>query len=303
MIYLVTGGAGFIGSNLVEELLKNNHKVIVIDDFSTGKKENLTENRNLTISKKSILDDLNNIPKKEEIECVFHLAALPRVQFSIKNPIITHNANVNGTLNLLNFCKENNIKKFIFSSSSSIYGDQKVLPLKENLIPNPMSPYALHKLIGEYYCKIYNKIFHIETIALRYFNVYGPKQDHDGEYSCLIPKFIKLIKNNISPIINGSGEQRRDFTFVSDVVNANISASKIKDKEFFGDAFNIGSGKNFSVNDVTNMILKLTNKTIKPTYGNSVIEPKETLADITKAKEILSWEPKISLEEGIKRII
>ncbi|MEK6922565.1 MAG: NAD-dependent epimerase/dehydratase family protein [Nanoarchaeota archaeon] len=303
MNVLVTGGAGFIGSHLVDKLLEQNQKVIVIDDFSLGKEENLEQhnnNQNLTIYKKSICEDLTNIFKENKIETVFHVAALPRVQFSIQNPIETHNANVNGTINLLNLCKKFNAKRFIFSSSSSIYGDQDKLPLQETFTPNPMSPYALHKLIGEHYCTLFHKLYKIETINLRYFNVYGPRQSPDGGYACLIPKFIKLISSNTQPTINGDGNQTRDFTYVSDVVEVNVLASKANNKECFGEAFNIGSGNNFSVNQITENLIKLSNKSIKPIHGPQVIEPKNTLADINKVKTLLRWAPKIKLQDGLR---
>ena len=206
MKYLVTGGAGFIGSNLVDRLLELEHKVVVIDDFSLGKKENLREHKNLVVHKRSICDNLYNIFSVEKFDGVFHVAALPRVQFSIKNPIETNNVNVNGTLNLLDECRYFGVKRFVFSSSSSIYGDQDRLPLVETMNPNPMSPYAIQKITGEYYCKSFNSSPGLETISLRYFNVFGARQDPSGDYACLIPKFISLINKNIQPTINGDGE-------------------------------------------------------------------------------------------------
>ena len=173
MKYLVTGGAGFIGSHLVERLINLGHKVVVIDDFSLGKEENLIKDNNLTVYRKNICDDLSEIFNEDKFDAVFHLAALPRVQFSIKEPIKTHNANINGILNLLDYCRRFNIKRFVFSSSSSVYGDQEKLPFTEVMNPNPMSPYALHKLVGEYYCSLFNMLYGVETISLRYFNVYG----------------------------------------------------------------------------------------------------------------------------------
>lgn len=304
MQYLVTGGTGFIGSHVAERLLKEGNKVIVIDDSSLGKKENIShlqENENLILYQRSICDDVDDIFKNNKIDAVFHLAALPRVQFSIQNPRKTHEANVNGTFNLLNTCRKFNVKRFIFSSSSSIYGDQEKLPIEENALPNPISPYALHKLIGEQYCKVFTLIYGMETISLRYFNVYGPRQSPEGGYACLIPKFIKLISENKQPIINGDGEQTRDFTFCSDVANANFLAANTDNKECFGQAFNIGAGRNISVNEVTHSIIKLSNKKITPIHGPSVIEPKNTLADITKAKDLLGWIPNVTFEEGLKQ--
>ncbi|MFH1592067.1 MAG: NAD-dependent epimerase/dehydratase family protein [Candidatus Woesearchaeota archaeon] len=303
MRYIVTGGAGFIGSHLVDKLANEGHEVIVIDDFSLGKEENIKHhqnNNNVTIHKRDINEDLNGIFQKG-IDAVFHLAAIPRVQFSIKNPLQTHKANVNGTFNLLLMCKKYGVKRFIFSSSSSIYGDQDILPLKETMEPNPMSPYALHKLIGEHYCKLFHQIFNLETISLRYFNVFGPRIDPEGEYACLIPKFIKLIHQDTRPTIFGDGEQTRDFTFVSDVIEANILAAKTENKNCFGQAFNIGNSRNLSVNEITKTILDLSNKNIEPIHGPPVIEPKHTLADSTKAKEFFSWQPKVVFEDGLEK--
>lgn len=303
MNIIVTGGAGFIGSHLVDELLKQDNKVIVIDDFSLGKEGNLQHhknNKNLIVYKESIYNNLDNIFKKEKPELVFHVAAIPRVQFSIKYPEKTHNANVNGTLNLLLACQKFNVRRFIFSSSSSIYGDQPTLPLVETMQPNPMSPYALHKLIGEYYCKLFNSIHKVETISLRYFNVYGPRQSPEGGYACLIPKFIKLITQNTQPVINGDGTQTRDFTHVSDVVKANILASEIKNKECLGQTFNIGNNNNISVNKVTKEIIRLSGKAIEPIHGPPVIEPKHTLANNNKAKKLLGWTPDKTFKQGLK---
>ena len=304
MEYLVTGGTGFIGSHVVEKLLKEGNKVIIIDDSSLGKKENIAhiqENENLITYQRSICDDLDDIFKNNKINAVFHLAALPRVQFSIQAPEETHEANVNGTFNLLNTCRKFNVKRFVFSSSSSIYGDQEKLPIKEDALPAPISPYALHKLIGEQYCKVFTMLYGMETISLRYFNVYGPRQSPEGGYACLIPKFIKLIDEGTAPTINGDGTNTRDFTFCTDVANANFLAATTTNKECFGQAFNIGAGKNISVNKVTQYIIKLANKNITTIHGPSVIEPKNTLADIQKAKTMLGWTPKIAFEQGLKQ--
>ncbi len=301
MAVLVTGGAGFIGSNLVEKLLELQHRVIVVDDFSLGKEENLPRNNNLLIHKKSIGDpNLFSLIKNESIETIFHLAALPRVQFSIQHPQETHEANVNGTLNLLQICKDLGIKRFIFSSSSAIYGDQDTLPLVEEMKPNPMSPYALHKLIGEHYCKLYNLLYRLETISLRYFNVYGRRQNPEGNYANLIPRSIMLFQKNQSPTIFGDGNQTRDFTFVSDVVEANILAASAHNSACFGEVFNIGSGRNISVNQVIHEIKKVSKSEKDPVYALPVVEPRDTLADISKAKKLLAWEPKVPFEKGLE---
>ena len=245
---LVTGGAGFIGSHLVERLVQLGHEVSVIDNLATGKEENLDGIRKKIIFHK---ESINNIKEVlEGTDVVFHVAAIPRVQFSIHNPMESHHTNINGSLNLLKQCSDLGIKRFIFSSSSSVYGDQKSLPLEETMKPNPMSPYALQKLAIEHYCKLFHRLYGLKTVSLRYFNVYGPKQDKESNYSNLIPKFIGLIQKNEQPKIHGDGNQTRDFSYVEDVISANLAAMNSKNQKIFGDVFNIGTGNNTSVNHV-----------------------------------------------------
>jgi len=301
---LVTGGAGFIGSNLVCALVEKGYEVVVIDDLSSGKKENLKEVLDrIKFYERDICSDLSDVFEGGEFDGIFHLAALPRVQFSIDKPIETHNANVNGTLNLLNFCRKYKVKRFVFSSSSSIYGNQVKMPLSENMKVNPISPYALHKLIGEHYCKMFNFLYGVETISLRYFNVYGPKQDPAGEYAILIPKFIdKFLKNEV-PTIRGDGEQTRDFTYVSDIVNANILAFESENSDCFGEIFNVGAGDNKSVNYVAKELIRLTGTKVEPNHGPAVIEPKDSLADVSRVKEFLGWKPLVSFSEGLEKSV
>lgn len=300
---LVTGGAGFIGSHLIDRLLELGYEVIVIDDFSLGKRENLEyhkNNPNLKIFTKDIRDkDIEELFK--DVSIVFHLAAIPLVQFSIEFPEKTNDINVNGMLNVLETARKAGVKRFVYSASCSAYGDQEKLPLIETMSPNPMSPYALQKLVGEYYCKLYNLLFGMETVCLRYFNVFGPRHDPSGGYACLIPKSINLVLQGKNPEIYGDGENTRDFVYVKDVVNANILAATTSEEKTFGQVFNIGSGNNFSVNNVVKTIIG--NESIKPEYKASVIEPKDTLADISKARTVLKWNPKFSFEKGIEETI
>jgi UDP-glucose 4-epimerase len=298
---LVTGGAGFIGSHLVSALVARGNKVVVVDDLSLGKRENVHHDAKFV--QRSIADKLDDLFIEEEFERVYHVAALARVQLSIAEPARTHNANVNGTLNLLEMCKKFNVRRFVFSSSSSIYGDQDKLPLVETMAPNPMSPYAAHKLMGEIYCKIYKEIYGLETVALRYFNVYGGRMDPNGDYALLIPRFADKMFRGVQPVINGDGEQTRDFTYAGDVVAANILAGSTQDARCFGQAFNIGGGKNHSVNYVEEQIAKIAGNGIRAVRGKAVIEPKNTLADIRKAKEILGWEPRVKFEDGLKEAV
>ena len=302
MKVLVTGGAGFIGSNLVEELVRQRHEVIVVDNLELGKKENIAGIIDkITFHKETITDNIK--PILNDIDIVFHLAALPRVQFSIHNPIESHETNINGSFNLLRLCSDAGVKRFIFSSSSSIYGDQEMLPLKETMKPNPMSPYALHKLVIEHYCKLFHELYGLKTISLRYFNVYGPKQDSAGDYAILIPKFISMITKDLQPTIRGDGEQTRDFTFVEDVVSANLAAAISSNNKIFGDVFNIGTGKKYSVNQITEKLITLLKSKVKPIHIDSVIEPRDTLADIAKAKNMLDWEPKTNIGQGLKKTV
>jgi UDP-glucose 4-epimerase len=300
---VVTGGAGFIGSHIVEKLLELGAEVTVIDDFSSGKKENLAQQENntkLKVHNKSICDkDIQELFEGADI--VFHVAAIPRVQYSIKFPEETNKANIDGTLNVLEACRKAGVKRVVYSASSSAYGDQDKLPLVETMAPNPMSPYALQKLVGEYYCKLYYLIHGVGTISLRYFNVYGPRQDPSGGYACLIPKSINLTLEGKSPVIYGDGENTRDFTYVKDVVEANVLAATTENKDAFGKVFNIGNGKNLSVNFVVKSIIG--DKEIKPEHTDPVVEPKDTLADISKTKENIDWQPKYTFEEGLKETI
>ena len=314
MKYIVTGGGGFIGSHVVDRLLARGDEVVVIDDFSLGKKENLAQhkkNKNLTVYKSSICSDLSTIFKKEKnIAAIFHLAALPRVQFSIAHPWESHDANINGTLKLLMAAKEFGIRRFVYSSSSSVYGNQSTMPLVETMFPRPLSPYALQKYSGEEYCRLFHSLYGLETVSLRYFNVYGPRQNPDGAYSGQIPKFFsKLLKGEV-PVINGDGTQTRDNTYVADVVEANILSAQLTPafsspqggglEGAWGQAFNIGAGRNTSVNETTRLLLELTKSRIQPTHGPAVIEPHDTLANTSKSKSILGWEPKTDFAKGLQ---
>lgn len=296
---LVTGGAGFIGSHLVKHLLDDGYKVSVIDDLSEGKWENLPKNSpNLKKIKASILDDISRYFK--DIDVIFHLAAIPRLRRSIDDPRQTHTVNTDGTFNMLMLAKEHKVKRFVFASSSSVYGDQKHMPLTEDMIPNPLVPYSLHKLIGEAYCKMFSDIWGLSTISLRFFNVYGKGMNPDSAYANLLPKFISQFKKGTTPVIYGSGNHSRDFTYITDVVDAMILAAKSKS---VGEVFNIGYGKSISVNKVVAILNKLMKLKIKPKHGSAVIEPIKTLASNKKAKKLLGWKPKVSFEEGVKMMI
>ncbi len=289
---LVTGGAGFIGSHLVNRLINDGHKVIVIDNLSEGKKENL--NPKAKFYKLDICNLEKIMPLFKGIDYVFHLAAIPRVPLSVEKPIETHKVNVDGTLNVLYASYKNNVKRFIFASSSSVYGNQKTLPLKETMIPNPLSPYGLQKLIGEMYCKLFSNLYGLQTVSLRFFNVYGPRMNPEGAYALAIGKFLKLKKEGKPLTIYGDGKQTRDFIFIDDVIEALVLVMKSK-KVGSGEVINISYGKNYSINYVAKLIggKKIY---LPPRKG----DPKHTLGDNSLAKKLLNWQPKTSLEEGIE---
>jgi len=291
---LVTGGAGFIGSNLTKALISQGDEVIIIDNLSTGKKENLHEQAKFI---EADITDLEQIkPHFEGVDYVFHLAAFPRVPYSIENPIETHNININGTLNVLMAAKEAKAKRVVYSASSSAYGDTEILPTDEKLLPQPMSPYGLHKYVGEHYARLFSMFYGIETVCLRYFNVYGPNMAFEGAYCLVIAVFLKQKREGKPLTITGDGTQTRDFTHVDDVVRANILASK-SEKVGKGEVMNIGAGDNHTVNEVAEKIGgKIIN--IDPR-----IEPHDTKADISKAKELLGWQPQVGFDEGMKRTI
>jgi UDP-glucose 4-epimerase len=296
---VVTGWAGFIGSNLVQDLAWNNN-VIVIDNLSTGTLKNiksLVESNKINFIKGTI-NDLELLKKTfNDVDYVFHQAAIPSVPRSIKDPIQSNYANVNGTLNVLVAAKDNNVKKVIFASSSSVYGDTPTLPKMEDMKPCPLSPYAVSKLSGEYYCEVFTKVYNIPTISLRYFNVYGPKQDPKGDYAAVIPRFFTNIFNGKSPVIYGDGKQTRDFTFIKDIVNANILAAESDSTGIF----NIAGGKRILINDLAILILNILEKHLDIQYDSPRPgDIKHSLADISKAKENLNYSPKFNLEEGLE---
>ncbi len=300
---VITGGCGFIGSNLTEELSKDN-EVIIIDDLSTGRItniKNLLGKDNVKFIKGSItdLDLLQDIFK--DIDYVFHQAAIPSVPRSVKNPLRTNNANINGTLNVLIAARDNHIRKLVYASSSSVYGDTPTLPKKESITPSPLSPYAITKLTGEYYCEVFSDIYKLPTVSLRYFNVYGPRQNPLSEYAAVIPRFIKKVLDDEPPIIYGDGEQTRDFTFVKDVVRANILAAESAK----AGAFNIGSGRRVSLNRLARMIVDLAEKeNLKPIHDKPRRgDVKHSLADISRARENLGYEPEYDLGKGLRETI
>ncbi|AFD00202.1 putative UDP-glucose 4-epimerase [Methanocella conradii HZ254] len=299
---IITGGAGFIGSSITEELC-NENEVIVIDDLSTGRIENI---QHLIKSEKIkfIKDTITNIALLKRIfkdaDYVFHQAAIPSVPRSISDPILSNEAGITGTLCVLVAAHDCGVKKVIYASSSSVYGDTPTLPKRENMASNPLSPYALTKLAGEQYCRIFNEIYGLSTISLRYFNVYGPRQDPGSEYAAVIPGFIaKTIKGE--PItIYGDGEQTRDFTYIKDVVQANIRAAESSATGYY----NIAGGKRTSINELADTICRIVGRKVEIRYAPPRPgDIKHSLADITKAKEAFGYEPKYDLWKGLEETV
>jgi len=299
---VVTGGAGFIGSHLAEKLTKQDYHVIILDDLSTGKMENieaLVKKDNVDFIQDSVtrLPLLNKLFR--DVHYVFHLAAIPSVLRSIENPQASHEVNVNGTLNVLLAARENEVKKVIYASSSSVYGDTPTLPKSEDMMPRPLSPYAVTKLTGEYYCQVFSEVYKLSTVCLRYFNVYGARQDPYSQYASVIPIFIKRIFEGNPPIIFGDGKQTRDFTFVRDAVEATILAAEGNTQGIF----NIARGESITINQLTELVIELIGNNVNPVHE----EPRpgdirHSLADISQSR-ILGYEPKYGLKDGLSEII
>lgn len=297
---IVTGGMGFIGSHLTEKLLKDN-QVTVIDNGITGRMENiehLLDHKNLTLINDSIADlNLNEIFQGKDY--VFHLAAIPSVPRSVKDPYSSNEANITGTLKVLIAAKDAGIKKVVFSSSSSVYGDTPTLPKREDMPINPMSPYAITKATGEMYCRVFQEIYGLQTVCLRYFNVFGQRQDPNSQYAAVIPKFITAILENENPMIYGNGEQSRDFTFVKHVVDANILSCK-SDKT---GVFNVACGRRITINQLVDYINEIIGKNIKPVYTDSRSgDIKHSLADISKAKSF-KYNPEGNFKDELAEVI
>ncbi len=304
--FLVTGGAGFIGSNLVEYLLKYNAaKVRVLDNFSTGFRNNLEEFKNHPAFElfEGDIRDLDACKRAVEgMDYVSHQAALGSVPRSIVDPITTNEVNIAGFLNMLCAVKDSgNIKRFVFAASSSTYGDSKELPKVEDRIGKPLSPYAVTKFVNELYADVFAKTYGLETIGLRYFNVFGPKQSPDGQYAAVIPLFIKAVKEGVPATINGDGEQTRDFTYIENAVQANIKALFVADKNAVNQVYNIAFGDRTSLNSVWHIINDIAGKNIKATFRESRAgDIKDSHADISKSARLLNYDPVFSVQDGLK---
>ena len=299
---LVTGGGGFIGSHLVRGLLTEGCTVSVLDNFLTGKRENLQDIADdlEAIHEVDVRDFRSCMEATKDVTAIFHLAALASVSGSIEEPAMSHDINLTGTLNLLQAARENTVPRFIFSSSAAVYGDSPATPKREDMAPDPMSPYALHKLAGEYYCRQYSALFGLTTASLRYFNVFGARQDPQSQYAAAVPIFISATLRNESVRIYGDGEQTRDFVYVGDVVQANLKA--LRSGKLAGHVLNIAGGKRVTVNGLLDAIESVSGRSAARIYTDPRPgDIKHSEADISNAAARIGFEPEIGLEEGLRR--
>ena len=301
--FLVTGGAGFIGSHIVRRLLKEGAAVRVVDNLSTGKKDRL---RVVESSIEFIEDDLTDQSVCDRavrgVEYVFHQAAVPSVYRSVQDPVGTNRANITSTLNLLESCHKNSVRRLVYAASSSAYGDTQVLPKREDMASNPLSPYALQKFVGERYCKLYYDLYGFETVSLRYFNVFGPSQDPWSEYSAVIPKFATRLQRGQSLVVYGDGEQSRDFTYIDNVVEANFLA--IKAARAAGTVMNVGCGESLTLNRLIGFLEEILQVQAVVDYEPARQgDVKHSLADISLARDVLGYQPRVTVREGLRRTV
>ena len=301
--YLVTGGAGFIGSHIASALVARGEKVKVIDNLMTGKSSNLDDFRD---GIEFIEADIRNFDEIcsafSGVSHVFHEAAIPSVPRSVAEPRLNHDANATGTFNVLLAAREAGVRRVIYAASSSVYGGTVGLPKREDLVPAPLSPYAAAKLVGEYYAQAFSESYGLETVSLRYFNVFGPRQDPSSAYSGVISKFITTLLAGETPVIYGDGEQTRDFTFVDHVVDANLRAAQMPEAQ--GEVMNIGTGSRLSLNALLSILQKIIGTNCKPRYEPArTAEPRDSEADISRARQLLGYHPAISLEDGLRKTV
>ncbi|MFB3880146.1 MAG: SDR family oxidoreductase [Armatimonadota bacterium] len=299
--YLVTGGAGFIGSHLVGRLVEMGESVVVLDNLSTGKAANLAPWLDSIAFLQADIRDLDAVRQAcAGVDYLLHQAALPSVPRSVRDPVASNETNVNGTLNVLVAARDAGVRRLVYAASSSAYGDTPTLPKHEAMPARPLSPYAVSKHAGELYCRVFSGVYGLETVALRYFNVFGPRQDPGSHYAAVIPKFITALQQGERPVIFGDGEQSRDFTYVGNVVDANLLACRAEGTA--GEVINIACGARTSLNDLVRVLERITGAAVEPIYEKARPgDVKHSLADITKAQRLLGYRPSISLEEGLAR--
>ncbi|MBL7077873.1 MAG: SDR family oxidoreductase [Kiritimatiellae bacterium] len=304
MDYLVTGGAGFIGSNIVRQLVGEGKEVRILDNLATGRRVNIEDLLgDVDFIEGDLRDEATAKRAVAGVRNVLHLGALPSVIRSVNDPIGANETNIDGTLNMLVAARDAGVKRFVFSSSSSVYGNTPTLPKREDMTPMPLSPYAVQKLTGEHYCRVFHRLYGLQTVCLRYFNVFGPRQDPSSQYSAVIPLFVGALRNDEPPTIHGDGGQTRDFTFVGDVVKANICACTAPD-DAAGGVFNVAYEDRTSINDLFNILARLLGKDIKPHH----VDPRpgdvrDSQGDPTAARTVLRWEAETTVEEGLKRTV
>ncbi len=301
--HLVTGGCGFVGSHLVEALVQKGERVRVFDNCSTGKIQNIAHLKDQIELTDGDLRELDTVHQAVEgVDYIFHQGARPSVARSVADPILSNNVNINGTLNLLVAARDAGVKRVVYAASSSAYGNIPTLPRSETLSPQPASPYAITKYVGECYCRVFTQVFGLETVALRYFNIFGPRQDPTSQYSAVIPKFIHAYLHGSSPTIEGDGEQSRDFTYIANAVHANLLACHAEGVA--GEVFNIGCGEQTSINTLANLIGEMMEVDAKPVYTSSRPgDVRHSRADIQKAQRMLGYEPKVDLKAGLRHTI
>jgi len=301
MRYVVTGGAGFIGSNTVDELVRRGHSVVVLDDLSSGKEENLAESRNKISFIKGSITDLEAVRKAmPEADYVLHLAARTSVPRSIKDPLETNRTNVDGTLNVLVAARDAKVKRVVFAASSSAYGETPTLPKVETMEPEPISPYGITKYVGELYAQTFGRVYGLENVSLRYFNIFGPRQDPASPYSGVLAKFCTAFLEETQPVIFGDGEQTRDFTYVDNAVSANLLACEAPNVS--GKVFNIGVGGRFSLNQTVELLRSISSRQLQVKYDPPRDgDIRDSQADITQARELLGYDPQVVFEQGLRR--
>lgn len=303
--YLITGIAGFIGSNLAYELLRRGERVRGFDNFETGKRENLAEFEGKIEFREVDLLDAGKVAEMcRGVDYVLHQGAIPSVPRSVTDPVSSHNANINGTLNLLMAAREARVKRVVYAASSSAYGDMPTLPKHEAMVPSPISPYAVQKLTGELYLTSFYRVYGLETVSLRYFNIFGPRQDPTSQYSGVLAKFITQMLADKPCTIFGDGEQSRDFTYVENAVNANLSACEAPAAKVAGRVFNVATGARFSLNETFRILSKIIGYNREPIYAPPRAgDVKHSLADISRAHEALGYQPTVTFEEGLRRTV
>jgi nucleoside-diphosphate-sugar epimerase len=304
-LYLITGIAGFIGSNLAHELLRRGQRVRGFDNFETGKRENLESLKDaIEFRELDMLDSKGVVEACRGVDYVLHQAAIPSVPRSVADPVGSHNANINGTLNVLIAARDAQVKRVIYAASSAAYGDIPTLPKHEDMLPAPISPYAVQKLSGELYMSSFHKVYGLETVSLRYFNVFGPRQDPTSQYSGVLAKFISQMLEGETSTIFGNGEQSRDFTYIDNVVNANLLACEAPKTNVSGRVFNVATGTRFSLNETFRILSRIIGYSEEPRYAPPRAgDVKHSLADISRTQAALGYQPTVDFENGLRRTI